>query len=236
MFSFSLFGKKSKPSAPSVTSAPSAPSAPSSTSSTSSSVLSTIAMLSAKEADLEKRNQLLETQSRTASEAALAANRNGQKQKAFMYLQKRKIYEDQIQTNNAMIMKLIVERGALESTHINTGSLDVMKQANRALKQQTTWTPDAVADLTDEARELMDAQKEITTMICEPLTEGATEDELNAELADLEATAIPFVTEPTVPVSLPSFPNVPSHLPVLRNAMGSPNRTEEEELANLVPA
>ena len=74
-------------------------------------VVTTLNDLHSKEADLEKRNEMLEAQIRAAGEAAVLANRAGQKQKALNLMQKRKMYEQQLETNNAAIMRLLMQRG-----------------------------------------------------------------------------------------------------------------------------
>jgi hypothetical protein len=230
MFSF-LFGKAKKPKE-----AVTPPTVPSST------TMDTLAMLQKREADIEKRIQMLECQSRTVGEAALEANRAGQRQKALGFIQKRKMYEEQIETNRAMIMRLLQQRTALETSQMNTETLNAQREANKVIKkQQESWNPDTVANLTEETQELMENSREITNLLREPVGyDLPTEADLDAELAELTASTlaapmpapmsapVPASTADTIDTTVPVFPSVPTHTPV-----SSKPRTMQEELAIL---
>jgi len=241
MFSF-LFGKSKKQEAEAAAAAASV---------SKTTTISTLNMLQTREADLEKRIQMLEAQSRAAGEAAVAANKAGQKQKALTYIQKRKMYEEQIQTNHAMIMRLMTQRTALETSNLNAETLNAQRTANKVIKaQQQGWNPDTVADLTEETHELMENSREITNLLREPVSSDLpTEADLEAELAMLEPAMLESAVEPAlapptgiahpsvaaaaaapVPVAaLPAFPAVPTH------TLAAPPRakTMDAELAAL---
>lgn len=152
--------------------------------------MATLRMLSGKESDLEKRIAMLEKQIETLKAEAVAANGNGQKQKALLLLKKKSMYEDQIKTNNAMLFKIVEQKMALESTMINSNTLSAMSAATASMKAtQGVWTPDAIRDLTEEMHDVSDAHREIVDLLREPLTEGPSEDELADELAELTAAA-----------------------------------------------
>ena len=171
-------------------------------------IIETTSMLMQKEDDLEKRNAMLAIKSRSAAQEAIDANKAGKKQAALVSLNKHKMYEKEIETNNAMILKLIMQRSTVETSNMNTETFNVMKQANEVVKQQQReWTPDKVADLTDEMHELMGNQAEITDMISNPIGSGMiSAADLDAELAALEG--------PIAAVApLPEFPAVPVHTP-----------------------
>jgi len=242
MFSF-LFGKSNKKTAEAAAVA-------ATTTQTRVETMDTLAMLQTREADLEKRIAMLEIQSRAAGEAALEANRAGQKQKALLHIQKRKMYEDQIQTNHAMIMRLLTQRTALETSNMNAETLNAQRLANDVIKkQQQGWNPDSVADLTEQTHELMENSREITNLLREPISSDMpTEADLDAELAELEAVHSPATAAPvgipppsvaaaaaaaaasaTVAAPLPAFPAVPTH------TVAAPvrARTMNEELAAL---
>ncbi len=240
MFSF-LFGKSNKKTAEAA--------AVAATKQTRVETMDTLAMLQSRESDLEKRIAMLEIQSRAAGEAALEANRAGQKQKALLHIQKRKMYEDQIQTNHAMIMRLLTQRTALETSNMNAETLNAQRLANEAIKkQQQGWNPDTVSDLTEQTHELMENSREITNLLREPISSDMpTEADLDAELAELEAATgsraaiAPPVGIPapsvaaaaavaTVAAPLPEFPAVPTHTVA---APARPAKTMEEELAAL---
>ncbi len=200
-----------------------------------SKVMETTAMLMQKEEDLEKRNAMLAAKSRSAAQEAIDLNKANKKQQALVALNKHKMYEKEIETNNAMLLKLMMQRTAAETTNMNTETFNVMQQANKVIKsQQQLWTPDKVAELTDEMHELIGNQAEINDMISAPIGNGLVTDvDLEAELAALEQPmAEPSVMPmpPIVPnsalqserhtalapaevVSLPEFPAVPVHTP-----------------------
>lgn len=199
MFSF-LFGKKPKPK--------------------SVHVSSTLHELQGKEANLEARNKMLESQIKTLGEEAVQANRVGQKKKALMYMQKRKMYEQQLETNNAAILRLLVQRTALESNNINADTFDAMKRANEAIKeQQRRINPEAVAELNESLHELMGNQQEINEMMKEPIVPTL---DLEEELAELEGAA----AVPPEPQAL-NFPPVPAAPPVQKTVMGQTDMDRE---------
>jgi hypothetical protein len=203
-----------------------------------SKVMETTAMLMQKEDDLEKRNAMLAAKSRVAAQEAIELNKANKKQQALVALNKHKMYEKEIETNNAMLLKLMMQRTAAETTNMNTETFNVMQQANEVIKsQQKQWTPEKVAELTDEMHELLGNQVEITDMISAPIGNGlVTEIDLEAELAALEqpmAEPSVLAMPPIVPnsalqserhtalapaeaaavASLPEFPAVPMHTP-----------------------
>lgn len=166
-------------------------------------VAHTLQLLRVREAELEKRNQQLEAQCRVATQVAVAAHRAGQKQKALICLQKRKLYERQVEVNNALLMRIIRQLMALEGTTINVDSVNVIRRGQEALKvAQKDLNPDAVADLNEGLHDALDNQREIEDLLCEPVGDM----DLEAELAALEApepVAAPMPTLPAVPVSRP---------------------------------
>lgn len=232
MFSF-LFGKKKtkKPTA-SITPA-----------STSASAIDTIGVLQRKEMDIEKRIDALEKQSKTSHANAQEANRAGQKEKAMLFLRKRAMYDEQIKTNHAMLIKILQQRTALESTMINTTALDVMNMATGTMKaQQVEWSVDRVTSLTDDIHDAMDSQREINDLLSTPLRiDGPSEEDLAAELADMqEAEMTKSLTEvpDSITASLPSIPVIPT-MPVGAKAHGDPSDSDtrtinmDRELATL---
>jgi charged multivesicular body protein 4 len=190
----SLFGKKKAPEKP--------------------NVAMTIQLLRVKEADLEKRNQQLEAQCRTATQVAIAANRAGQKQKAIICLQKRKLYERQIEVNNAILMRILQQTMALEGTSINVDSVNVIRRGQEALKEkQKELNPDAITDLNEGLIDAMDNQREIEGLLCEPLDDMG---DLEAELAALEEPEpVAATSVATTPVAAISVSRYVSSLPAV---------------------
>jgi hypothetical protein len=195
-----------------------------------SKVMEATAMLMQKEEDLEKRNAMLVAKSRSVAQEAIELNKANKKQQALVALNKHKMYEKEIETNNAMLLKLMMQRSAAETTNMNTETFNVMQMANEVIKgQQQQWTPDKVAELTDEMHELIGNQTEINDMISAPIGNGlVTEIDLEAELAALEqpvaepsVLAEPSIMAPAAVAPLPEFPAVPVHTPSV--AMHTPS-------------
>jgi len=225
MFSF-LFGtKKAKKPTASITPAPTSSSA-----AVHTTAIDTIGVLQRKEMDIEKRIDALEKQSKTSHANAQEANRAGQKEKAMLFLRKRTMYDEQIKTNNAMLIKILQQRTALESTMINTSALDVMNLATGTMKaQQAEWSVDRVTNLTDDIHDAMDSQREINDLLSTPLRiDGPSEEDLAAELADMqEAEMTKSLTEvpDSIAAPLPSIPVIPS-MPVEAKAHGDPSGSD----------
>jgi hypothetical protein len=225
MFSF-LFGKKK-------TKKPTASITPASTSASAAvhtTAIDTIGVLQRKEMDIEKRIDALEKQSKTSHANAQEANRAGQKEKAMLFLRKRAMYDEQIKTNHAMLIKILQQRTALESTMINTTALDVMNLATGTMKaQQAEWSVDRVTSLTDDIHDAMDSQREINDLLSTPLRiDGPSEEDLAAELADMqEAEMTKSLTEvpDSITAPLPSIPVIPS-MPVGEKAQGDPSGSD----------
>ena len=229
MFSF-LFGTKAK----------TATVAPANTA-TVHNTIDTIGILQRKELDIEKRIDALEKQSKTCHANAQEANGAGQKEKAMMFLRKRAMYDEQIKTNNAMLIKILQQRTALETTMINTSALDVMGQATGAMKaQQTEWSVDRVTNLTDDIHDVMDSQREINDLLKSPLQIGGPSDEdLAAELADMQESSLTKsltnVPETATAAALPTIPAVPSVsvATTAHGGAGAPTLDMTQELAGL---
>ena len=188
---------------------------------------------------MEKRNAVLEKNMERLHKEAVDANNAGQKQKALLALKKKKMYEDQVKTNNAMLMRLLEQKGALESTMINSDALRAIDAATTTMKaEQEEWSADRVRDMTDELHELHANHREITEMIREPLSsDGPTEDELLEELGEMSATAAPApVTVPAGGAGMSVLPELPV-VPTTPIQIAQREEAEiQRQLAELVPS
>lgn len=221
MFSF-LFGNKHKKVAPAPAPASATASATAPTPASikaRNDVIDTVGVLQRKEVDIERRIDALEKQSKSCHSSAQEANRAGQKEKAILFLRKRAMYDEQIKTNNAMLLKILQQRTVLETTMINTTTLDVMNMATSTMKaQQTEWSVDNVTNLTDDIHDVMDSQREINDILSSPLRiDGPTEEDLAAELADMsEADLTKTLTDvPETITTAPAPVPVPVPVPVV---------------------
>jgi hypothetical protein len=181
-----------------------------------SKVAETTYLLTQKIDDLEKRNMMLSTKSQLSAQEAIELNKANKKQQALIALNKHKMYEKEIETNNAMLLKLMMQRSTVETMNMNTETFNVMQIANEVLKShQKAWTSDKIAELTDEMHELMGNQTEISDMISAPIGNNlVTEADFEAEMAALEPPSIIEMSPiPEEAVALPAFPAVPTTVP-----------------------
>lgn len=213
MFSF-IFGKpKATPPLPPVNAGP------------SDTTLDALRVLSGKESDLDKRITMLTKQVDHLTAEAMAAHKAGQKTKALLSMKKKAAYEDQIKTNTAMMMRIVEQKMALESTVINTGTLAAIGHANIAMKaEQAVWNADKVKDLMDDTEEVNAAHREIVDLLREPTGVGPSDEDIADELDAMMAAAAPVPAAPAAvtPVSttvMPVLPAVPTAaLPALGGA------------------
>jgi hypothetical protein len=196
----------------------------------SESTLATLKLLTGKESDLDKRIAMLTKQIDGLTTEALTAHKAGQKAKALLIMKKKATLEEQIKTNSSMIMKIVEQKAALESTIINSDTLHAIHQANVVMKaEQATWGVDKVKDLIDELDDVRTAHREINDLLQEPCGVGPSEEDLLDELEALTAPAPP--SEPVSPAPLPVLPEVPTT--AIRGAK-KPESEMERELERLV--
>ena len=197
--------------------------------------MATLQMLNSKESDLEKRNAMLEKNVERLLSEAVSANQAGQKQKALLALKKKNMYEDQIKTNNAMLMRILEQKGALESTLINSDALRAMSAATATMKaEQAQWSADKVRDMTEEIHDLHATHREIAEMIREPFGDGPSDEELLDELDAMSAPTV--VAAAPAPVAIPELPQVPSTPIVVPATAAAEDDEIQRQLASLVPS
>ena len=200
--------------------------------------MATLQMLNSKESDLEKRNEMLEKNIERLLAEAVTANKAGQKQKALLALKKKAMYEDQVKTNNAMLMRILEQKCALESTMINTDALRAMSAATVTMKaEQAEWSADKVRDMTEEIHDLHADHREITELIREPLGLGPSDEEVADELDALMAAQAAPAPAPvaSTAAAIPELPLVPT-TPVVIPAAVAAEEEIQRQLASLVPS
>ncbi|XP_064097838.1 LOW QUALITY PROTEIN: charged multivesicular body protein 4b-like [Macrobrachium nipponense] len=149
------------------------------------------------------------------------ARQNGTKNKrvALQALKRKKRYEKQLQQIDGTLSTIEMQREALESANTNTNVLQTMGEAAKALKAaHQHMDVDKVHDMMDDIAEQQDLAKEISEAISNPVAFGddVDEDDLLAELEELEQEALDeklletggAVTDelPDVPTAVPSQP------------------------------
>ncbi|KAG7195757.1 ESCRT-III subunit protein snf7 [Scheffersomyces spartinae] len=149
----------------------------------------------------------------------LAGGDKGPKSKelAKNALKKKKGFEVQLVKIENQIDSLETQLNAIESANLNLETMKAMKQGAAAMKQiHGEYNVDKVEDAMDEIREQVELADEISEAISRPVgTEFVDEDELDEELAALEAEAkedaqqVPVQKVEAAPAKvLPNFPTV----------------------------
>ncbi|GAA6215079.1 charged multivesicular body protein 4c-like [Lates japonicus] len=136
-------------------------------------------MLTKKQEYLEKRIE----------QEIMIAKKNGTKNKraALQALKRKKRLEQQLTQIDGTLSTIEFQREALENSHTNTEVLKNMGFAAKAMKKvHENMDLDKIDDLMQDITEQQDVAQEINDAISRPFGETFDEDELLAELAELE--------------------------------------------------
>lgn len=161
-------------------------------------------MLTKKQDYLEKRIE----------QELMIAKKNGTKNKraALQALKRKKRLEQQLTQIDGTLSTIEFQREALENSHTNTEVLKNMGFAAKAMKKvHDNMDINKIDDLMDDINEQQDVAREISEAISGPFGEMYDEDELMAELAELEqedleesAAELPSVPSVKLPSARPS--------------------------------
>lgn len=163
-------------------------------------------MLTKKQDYLEKRIE----------QELMIAKKHGTKNKraALQALKRKKRLEQQLTQIDGTLSTIEFQREALENSHTNTEVLKNMGFAAKAMKKvHENMDLDKIDDLMQDITEQQDVAQEISNAISGPFGETFDEDELMAELEELEQEALEDNMKsmgglPSVPSSrLPSAPS-----------------------------
>ncbi|XP_029934646.1 charged multivesicular body protein 4c [Myripristis murdjan] len=184
-------------------------------------------MLTKKQEYLEKRIQ---------QEIAIA-KKNGTKNKraALQALKRKKRLEQQLTQIDGTLSTIEFQREALENANTNTEVLKNMGYAAKAIKGiHQNMDLDKIDSLMLEITEQQDVAKEISDAISQPFGEAFDEDELLAELAELEEEELENSMKnmgrlPSVPTS-----KLPSTQPGHR--VSSKKKAEDDDDMNMLAA
>ncbi|XP_074549752.1 charged multivesicular body protein 4c [Halichoeres trimaculatus] len=163
-------------------------------------------MLTKKQDYLEKRIE----------QELMIAKKHGTKNKraALQALKRKKRLEQQLTQIDGTLSTIEFQREALENSHTNTEVLKNMGFAAKAMKKvHENMDLDKIDDLMQDITEQQDVAQEISNAISGPFGETFDEDELMAELEELEQEALEDDMKsmgglPSVPSSrLPSAPS-----------------------------
>ncbi|XP_068438160.1 charged multivesicular body protein 4c [Clinocottus analis] len=155
-------------------------------------------MLTKKQDYLEKRIE----------QELMIAKKNGTKNKraALQALKRKKRLEQQLTQIDGTLSTIEFQREALENSHTNTEVLKNMGFAAKAMKQvHENMDIDKIDDLMQDITEQQDVAREISEVISGPYGETFDEDELLAELEELEQEELEDNMK-----SMGGLPSVPS--------------------------
>ncbi|XP_068604060.1 charged multivesicular body protein 4c [Brachionichthys hirsutus] len=162
-------------------------------------------MLTKKQDFLEKR----------IDQEILIAKKNGTKNKrlSLQALKRKKRFEQQLTQIDGTLSTIEFQREALENSHTNTEVLKNMGFASKALKHvHENLDIDNIDDMMQDITEQQDMAKEISEVISRPFGETYDEDELLAELEELEQEELDDSMK-----TMGGLPSVPSaSLPAVR--------------------
>ncbi|KAJ0022843.1 hypothetical protein NQD34_014977 [Periophthalmus magnuspinnatus] len=172
-------------------------------------------MLTKKQAYLEQRIQ----------QEIATTKKHGTKNKraALQALKRKKRYEQQLTQIDGTLSTIEFQREALENSHTNTEVLKNMGYAAKAMKKvHESLDVNNIEDMMLDIGEQQDLAREISEAISGPIGEQFDEDELLAELAELE--------EEELEDTMGDLPSVPaSKLPSVRPGQRTSSRRKVED-------
>ncbi|CAI7569529.1 hypothetical protein N7533_002710 [Penicillium manginii] len=186
---------------------------------------------------LQKREKHLESQIEEQDTVA-RKNVNTNKNAAKAALRRKKAYEKNLEQTTAQIVQLEQQVYSIEAANINHETLQAMQQAGQAMKIiHGGMNLEQVDETMDKLREQHQISEEIGQAITSvPLGEQLDEDELDAELGELEQEAMDermLNTGPTpVGAQLDRLPAA-GNTELGKNKAQAEEEDEEAELAKL---
>jgi charged multivesicular body protein 4 len=166
-------------------------------------------------------------------EEAKAKNAKGDKRGALFALKRKKLYEAEVEKIENVKMTLETQVINLESAAQNAETYKAMQAGTNTMKKiRTDVGIEQVDNIMDEIKEEMDLAQEINQAISQPVDPFLTdEDELLAELNELETADLEAELLKPAAISLPQVPA--SKLPTLAKSEEDDLKQLEAELAGL---
>merc|ERR1712130_341272 len=136
---------------------------------------------------LEKREVHLDKKIQVCLNNAKAKSKRRDKKGALFELKKKKQLENQLQSIQGKKLNLETQIMALEDAHLNKETLKAMKTSANAMKATVKESDlDKADELMEDMNEAMDQINEMNEAMSQPLGQVMDDDELEAELAELE--------------------------------------------------
>ncbi|ORX83049.1 hypothetical protein BCR32DRAFT_261116 [Anaeromyces robustus] len=162
---------------------------------------------------LEKRQAILEKKIENEEKIA-RANATKNKRIAIAALKRKRAYNNEIEKMMGSRMTIETQIMTIENANTNLTTLKAMKDGANALSSiHGKMNIDKVEETMDDIREQMDLANEISDAIAQPINFGDVidEDELNAELENLEQEELDFkLLESEKLQKIPAMPNAPT--------------------------
>jgi len=136
---------------------------------------------------LDKREVHLEKKIQICLNTAKEKSKRRDKKGALYELKKKKQLENQLNSIQGKKLNLETQIMALEDAHLNKETLKAMKTSANAMKATVKESDlDKADELMEDINEAMDQVNEMNEAMSQPLGQVMDDDELEAELAELE--------------------------------------------------
>eukprot|EP01083_Nonionella_stella_P151928 486268_1 len=136
---------------------------------------------------LEKRETHLDKKIQVCLNNAKAKSKRRDKKGALYELKKKKQLEGQLNSIQGKKLNLETQIMALEDAHLNKETLKAMKTSAQVMKTTVKESDlDKADELMEDINEAMDVVNEMNEAMSQPLGQVMDDDELEAELAELE--------------------------------------------------
>merc|ERR1712244_209383 len=188
---------------------------------------------------LDKREVHLEKKIQVCLNNAKAKSKRRDKKGALFELKKKKQLENQLQSIQGKKLNLETQIMALEDAHLNKETLKAMKTSASAMKATVKEADlDKADELMEDINEAMDQVNEMNEAMSQPLGQVMDDDELEAELAELEEIeADELLQDMEEPKQQQQNNNYDSNIDAMPNVptgnIKKKQQDEEDELAEL---
>ncbi|ORZ10422.1 Snf7 family [Absidia repens] len=165
-------------------------------------------------------------------QAAKLALTQGNKKKALLALKKKKYQEQLLEKTEQQLLNLEDLTQSIEYAVVEKQVLEGLKNGNTVLKEiHKEMSLEDVERLMDDTADAIAYQNQIDTILSEqmsPEDEQEIMDELHElQMAELDAN-LPAVPENDLPVTEPSLPDVPTHVPTVAGKQTEPIKKKEQ--------
>ncbi|PRQ18339.1 putative Snf7 family protein [Rosa chinensis] len=182
---------------------------------------------------LEKMERVLQKKAVAELERATQFSKVKNKRAAMQSLKKKRLYDQQIQNNGNSQLRVHDLMIMLEGAKANIETVDALRTGAAALKaMQKAANIDEVEKTLDEVHEQTEKMKQIQEALSTPIGyDDFDEDELEADLEELESAELEQLLQPAATSSAPV--HLPEGRQPNRPLLQKPTVDEEDELAAL---